>query len=75
MVFNVGQFDYSFTTYQDAHRVRLVDGLEYLIETNIARVSPVNNLKTLTTVLTKLCVLFLETHIFKYCTSLSSEII
>ena len=29
---------YRFTTYQDASRVRLVDGLE----TNILRVSPVN---------------------------------
>ena len=30
-------FVYRFTTYQDARRVRLVDGLE----TNILRVSPV----------------------------------
>ena len=30
---------YRFTTYQDARRVRLVDGLEF--ETNILRVSPV----------------------------------
>ena len=33
-------FIYRFTTYQDARRVRLVDGLEYL-KTNILRVSPV----------------------------------
>ena len=33
---------YRFTTYQDARRVRLVDGLE----TNILRVSPVNFLET-----------------------------
>ena len=32
--------DYRFTTYQDARRVRLVDGL--IFETNILRVSPVN---------------------------------
>ena len=31
---------YRFTTYQDARRVRLVDGL--IFETNILRVSPVN---------------------------------
>ena len=30
---------YRFTTYQDARRVRLVDGL--IFETNILRVSPV----------------------------------
>ena len=33
--------DYRFTTYQDARRVRLVDGL--IFETNILRVSPVKN--------------------------------
>ena len=33
----VSQCTYRFTTYQDARRVRLVDGLE----TNILRVSPV----------------------------------
>ena len=31
--------NYRYTTYQDAHRVRLVDGLEF--ETNILRVSSV----------------------------------
>ena len=34
---------YRFTTYQDARRVRLVDGLE----TNILRVSPVNQVVTI----------------------------
>ena len=33
-------YTYRFTTYQDARRVRLVDGL--IFETNILRVSPVN---------------------------------
>ena len=37
---------YRFTTYQDARRVRLVDGIEtnilQIFETNILRVSPVN---------------------------------
>ena len=38
---NGGQkYCYRFTTYQDARRVRLVDGLE----TNILRVSPVKNI-------------------------------
>ena len=32
---------YRFTTFQDAHRVRLVDGLDIIFETNILRVSPV----------------------------------
>ena len=32
--------NYRFTTYQDARRVRLVDGL--IFKTNILRVSPVN---------------------------------
>ena len=36
--YNLHLFIYRFTTYQDARRVRLVDGLE----TNILRVSPVN---------------------------------
>ena len=41
---NSQYFHYRFTTYQDARRVRLVDGLE----TNILRVSPVNIFSNLT---------------------------
>ena len=39
-----GFASYRFTTYQDARRVRLVDGLVdgLIFETNILRVSPVN---------------------------------
>ena len=32
-------FHYRFTTYQDARRLTLVDGLEKIFETNILRVS------------------------------------
>ena len=38
--FNTLRKNYRFTTYQDARRVGLVDGLVF--ETNILRVSPVN---------------------------------
>ena len=39
LLFQLLDARYRFTTYQDARRVRLVDGL--IFETNILRVSPV----------------------------------
>ena len=54
-------FDYRFTTYQDAPRVRLVDGLIVIFETNILRVSPVKRVWVFS--LYHICYTFLESSV------------